>query len=62
MTSLLRSFALALLGLALAGLGVFHAVHSYPGTDTFRCFCQAMPTVTVVLSYSLGVLCACTEF
>ena len=56
MTSLFRAFVFALLGLAFAAFGIFHAASAYPGPEILGRFSDALPTFTAVISFAFAIL------
>ena len=58
MFSMLRLIVLAFAGLIMAGYGLFHSVHGYPGALVFQWLGAAVPTLLTVMSFALGILSA----
>ena len=56
MTSIFRTFVLAVLGLGFATLGLYHAATSFPAPNVFAAFSRDLPIVTAIVSFGLGVL------
>jgi hypothetical protein len=44
------------LGLILCAFGVFHSIGSYPSPDNFARFADALPTVSAIASFAVGIL------
>ena len=58
MNSLFRCFVFALLGLALAGFGIYHAVTSYPASSAFAAVSRDLPQISAVASFWFGIMLA----
>lgn len=54
--SVFRTIVFFLLGLTLSAFGVYYSINRYPGPDNFARFSDALPTISAVASFGLGIV------
>jgi hypothetical protein len=54
--SLFRTIVFFMLGLALSAYGLFQSVSRYPSADNLARFTDALPTISAVASFGLGIV------
>jgi hypothetical protein len=55
MTSLFRTFFLALMGIVCAIFGIYHAATTYPASSAFATVSREFPAISAVASFYFGI-------